>query len=246
MIIACGRVVREPCIPADRARVPSQLAIVHPLLEAAGGLRLRFLHRRSRSATASTTTPGPYDPLQGPRHVAGREVAAMSSAGWIHISAIEPNTVVKVVKEVPEEDKDALLSMKFSTSTISRYPIWPHACSFDEIADAAHPGQPLFLQLYVNRDRESTKKYVEHAEKWGVKALLIAVGAPQLGRRDKDMMVRARRSKKANWSSRRIEVLPEPLGPSSILVSHGKTFLVHIILKGVATPEDAILAYEAG
>ncbi|KAF8190130.1 FMN-dependent dehydrogenase [Pholiota molesta] len=60
------------------------------------------------------------------------------------------------------------------------------SCSFDEIADAAQPGQPLFLQLYVNRDREIAKKYVQHAEKRDVKALFITVDAPQLGRREKD------------------------------------------------------------
>ncbi|KAF4563210.1 Cytochrome b2, mitochondrial precursor [Pleurotus pulmonarius] len=64
------------------------------------------------------------------------------------------------------------------------------SCSFDEILDAAVPGQPLFLQLYVNRDREITKKYVQHAEKRGVKALFITVDAPQLGRREKDMRMK--------------------------------------------------------
>ena len=31
------------------------------------------------------------------------------------------------------------------------------SCSFDDIVDAAAPDQTLFLQLYVNRDREITK-----------------------------------------------------------------------------------------
>ena len=56
--------------------------------------------------------------------------------------------------------------------------------------DAAAPDQTLFLQLYVNRDREITKHYVQHAEKRGVKALFITVDAPQLGRREKDMRMK--------------------------------------------------------
>ncbi|KAG6883348.1 hypothetical protein C0993_006663, partial [Termitomyces sp. T159_Od127] len=64
------------------------------------------------------------------------------------------------------------------------------SCSFDEIVDTALPNQPLFLQLYVNRDRQITKKYVQHAEKRGIKGLFITVDAPQLGRREKDMRMK--------------------------------------------------------
>lgn len=56
--------------------------------------------------------------------------------------------------------------------------------------DNAANGQEFFLQLYVNRDREITKKYVQHAEKRGVKGLFITVDAPQLGRREKDMRMK--------------------------------------------------------
>lgn len=42
----------------------------------------------------------------------------------------------------------------------------------------------------MNRDREITKRYVQNAEKRGVKALFITVDAPQLGRREKDMRMK--------------------------------------------------------
>jgi len=61
------------------------------------------------------------------------------------------------------------------------------SCSFDEIMDEAKDGQVQWLQLYVNKDREITKRIVEHAEKRGCKGLFITVDAPQLGRREKDM-----------------------------------------------------------
>ena len=64
------------------------------------------------------------------------------------------------------------------------------SCSFDDILDAAAPGQTFFLQLYVNRDREITRRYVQHAERRGVKGLFITVDAPQLGRREKDMRMK--------------------------------------------------------
>ena len=61
------------------------------------------------------------------------------------------------------------------------------SCSFDELVDAALPDQVQFLQLYVNRDREVTRKIIERAEQRGIKGLFITVDAPQLGRREKDM-----------------------------------------------------------
>ena len=79
------------------------------------------------------------------------------------------------------------------------------APAFDEIVDAAAPGQVQFFQLsvplssvrrselkgyprYVNKDRNITKRIVQHAEKRGIKALFITVDAPQLGRREKVCM----------------------------------------------------------
>ncbi|KAK8194183.1 hypothetical protein M8818_007371 [Zalaria obscura] len=61
------------------------------------------------------------------------------------------------------------------------------SCSFDEIVDAKEGDQVQWLQLYVNKNRDITKRIVEHAEKRGCKGLFITVDAPQLGRREKDM-----------------------------------------------------------
>jgi L-lactate dehydrogenase (cytochrome) len=61
------------------------------------------------------------------------------------------------------------------------------SCSLEEIFGAASPGQTLFFQLYVNRDRKVTQRLVQEAERRGAKALFITVDAPQLGRREKDM-----------------------------------------------------------
>lgn len=149
----------------------------------------------------------------------------------------------------------------------------------------------------MNRDRGITKKYVQHAEKRGVKALFITVDAPQLGRREKDMRMKfvddgagakvqegQSDVKKDQGVARAISVknnvfsgfglsklTPFNISPLLTPVSLGKISLgsealptvsrvihflphffttlrssVHIILKGVATPEDAILAYESG
>lgn len=61
------------------------------------------------------------------------------------------------------------------------------SCTLEEMTAAAQPGQAQFFQLYVNHDREVTRRLIERARKGGVKAICVTVDAPQLGRREKDM-----------------------------------------------------------
>lgn len=61
------------------------------------------------------------------------------------------------------------------------------SCSMDEILDRAIDKQTLWMQIYVNAEREMTAEMVRAAEERGVKAFWITVDAPQLGRREKDM-----------------------------------------------------------
>ena len=61
------------------------------------------------------------------------------------------------------------------------------SASIDDVCANATPGQPIWLQVYVNADREATRKFVKHAESLGVSAFFVTVDAPQLGRREKDM-----------------------------------------------------------
>jgi len=133
------------------------------------------------------------------------------------------------------------------------------SCSFDEIVDAAQPNQPLFLQLYVNRDREVTKKYVQHAEKRGVSGLFITVDAPQLGRREKDMRMKfvddgagakvqegQSGVKKNEGIARAISSFIDPSLAWKDIPWFRSITKMPIILKGVASPQDAIMALEAG
>jgi 4-hydroxymandelate oxidase len=46
---------------------------------------------------------------------------------------------------------------------------------------------PVWFQLYVYRDREATRALVKRVEAAGVKALVLTVDAPLLGRRERDV-----------------------------------------------------------
>ena len=47
------------------------------------------------------------------------------------------------------------------------------SCSLEEMVDASAPGQPLFFQLYVNRDRKIAEETIRRAEKMGVCVFLL-------------------------------------------------------------------------
>ncbi|KAJ5691857.1 Cytochrome b2 [Penicillium macrosclerotiorum] len=131
------------------------------------------------------------------------------------------------------------------------------SCSFDEIVDAKQGDQVQWLQLYVNKDREITRKIVEHAEKRGCKGLFITVDAPQLGRREKDM-----RSKfsdagsnvqsnddsvdRSQGAARAISSFIDPALSWKDIPWFRSITNMPIVLKGVQCVEDVLRAVEAG
>jgi L-lactate dehydrogenase (cytochrome) len=131
------------------------------------------------------------------------------------------------------------------------------SCSFDEIRDAAAEDQVQWMQLYVNKDREITKRYVQHGEKRGVKGLFITVDAPQLGRREKDMRSKYDESAakvqtdestvdRSQGAARAISSFIDP-GLCWDDIDWFKSITnMPIILKGVQRADDALKAVEYG
>ena len=132
------------------------------------------------------------------------------------------------------------------------------SCSFDEIVDAAQDGQVQWLQLYVNKDREVTKRIVQHAEKRGCKGLFITVDAPQLGRREKDMRTKfqdvgsnvqstgGKDVDRSQGAARAISSFIDPSLSWKDIPWFQSITKMPIILKGVQRVEDVIKAVEAG
>ncbi|KAI0724176.1 FMN-dependent dehydrogenase-domain-containing protein [Fomitopsis betulina] len=134
------------------------------------------------------------------------------------------------------------------------------SCSFDEIVDNAAPGQVQFLQLYVNSEREITKKFVQHAEKRGIKGLFITVDAPQLGRREKDMRMKFEAEDPSEVTDNNVsDKVDRSQGAARAISSFIDTSLdwkdipwfqsitkMPLILKGVQCWEDALEAYDRG
>jgi L-lactate dehydrogenase (cytochrome) len=130
------------------------------------------------------------------------------------------------------------------------------SCSFDEIVDAAEGDQVQWLQLYVNKDREITRKIVQHAEKRGCKGLFITVDAPQLGRREKDMRSKftdqgtnvqaGQETDNSQGAARAISSFIDPALSWDDIPWFKSITRMPIILKGVQRVEDVIRSIEAG
>ena len=132
------------------------------------------------------------------------------------------------------------------------------SCSFDEIVDAKQGDQVQWLQLYVNKDRQITKRIVEHAEKRGVKGLFITVDAPQLGRREKDMRSKfsdvgsnvqntgGHNVDRSQGAARAISSFIDPSLSWKDIPWFQSITKMPILLKGVQRVEDVIRAIEMG
>jgi L-lactate dehydrogenase (cytochrome) len=130
------------------------------------------------------------------------------------------------------------------------------SCSLDEILDAATDKQTQWFQLYVNKDREVTKRIVQHAEKRGCKGLFVTVDAPALGRREKDMRLKfadqgtsvqkGQTTDTSQGAARAISTFIDPgLSWADIPWLRSITSMP-VILKGVQRVEDVLIAVEAG
>jgi len=116
----------------------------------------------------------------------------------------------------------------------------------------------MFYQLYVNQDKNKTKKLVQTAEKAGASALFITCDAPQLGNRERDRRVKVTHAGAAEQSGGK--KVSQDQGTSKALTTFIDPSLnwddlewfksiagsMKIVLKGVATAEDAVQAMEYG
>ncbi|KAJ3030854.1 UNVERIFIED_CONTAM: hypothetical protein HDU68_007497 [Siphonaria sp. JEL0065] len=134
------------------------------------------------------------------------------------------------------------------------------SCSLDEMLNARKVGQDTWFQLYVNGDREVTRKVVKRAEERGCKGLFVTVDAPQLGRREKDMRIKYQDDvsdiqKKNDGSSkvnrnmgaaRAISSFIDPTLCWKDIEWLGSVTKMPIVLKGVQTGADAVRAAKLG
>jgi L-lactate dehydrogenase (cytochrome) len=122
--------------------------------------------------------------------------------------------------------------------------------------------QPVFWQLYLDKDLSKSKAFVERVEKCGVRAIWLTVDSPVTGNRERD-----ERFKGVDASAEKEEVLEDVVSGTKLggagIASSNNSFIngnvdwsiipwlrsitkLPIVVKGIMCVEDAVSAYEHG
>jgi isopentenyl diphosphate isomerase/L-lactate dehydrogenase-like FMN-dependent dehydrogenase len=126
--------------------------------------------------------------------------------------------------------------------------------SFEEIAEAATA--PLWLQVYCLRERSRTARMIERAERAGMSALVLTVDTPRLGRRLRDIRNDFRLPRGITPVNLDGDGFTSPSDHARSELDSGLDWSIlgwlrsisslPVLVKGVLTGQDAVLAVEAG
>lgn len=126
----------------------------------------------------------------------------------------------------------------------------------DEMLEERLPGQPLFYQLYVNRDRAKAAELIKKIDAGKFDAIMLTADAPVGGKRERDLRLKGEFEGPAGGVSEKSD---DTQGVSQAMFAGVDPNLcwediqwvrtltnIPIMVKGVQTVEDAQMAYEAG
>ncbi|KAG9788302.1 L-lactate dehydrogenase (cytochrome) [Exophiala dermatitidis] len=126
------------------------------------------------------------------------------------------------------------------------------------IAARVSKKQPVFFQLYLNRDSEKAEALIRRVEALGVSAIWLTVDSPVLGKRERDDRLKAQ---EIISDQDQVAVLKEQQAGVAKVSSAGllnptlcwdhiawirRVTKLPLVLKGIQSVEDAVLAYEHG
>jgi len=115
------------------------------------------------------------------------------------------------------------------------------------IEDIAHVASgPLWFQLYVRHNLKTSETLVRRAQAAGYLAIVLTVDAPVLGKRERDLrndFSIPPHARSANVSNTREEIILEEVVPTWETLDWLRSVTsLPILLKGILTAEDALLA----
>jgi len=241
--------VTDPLCVADYERLAAERCQPGPWAYLAGGSGDEWTLRANRAAFERWAFR--------PRVL--RDVSHVSTAATVLGERLELPVVVAPVayQEVFHPDGEIAVARAAATVgagiCVSTFTTRTH----EQIAAAA-PGVPQWCQLYVFRDRGLTREHLAGAAAAGCRALLLTVDTPRLARRERDLRAgfeipsglplpyaRAAIGAEAQNPAEAFELLDPSLSWRDLewIASEGR---MPIVLKGVVTAEDTVLAVEHG
>jgi isopentenyl diphosphate isomerase/L-lactate dehydrogenase-like FMN-dependent dehydrogenase len=121
----------------------------------------------------------------------------------------------------------------------------PTLTSFRHAALHAAVDGPCWLQLYVQRDRELTRDHLAEAREAGYAAVVLTVDLPVIGRRERDLRLGFAVPADVPLQYGTLVDVDPTLTWNDLEWIRAATGLP-LVLKGIATHEDAVLAVEHG
>jgi 4-hydroxymandelate oxidase len=115
--------------------------------------------------------------------------------------------------------------------------------TIEEVAEVA--SGPLWFQLYVYDDAAITADLVQRAERAGYRAIVLTVDLPRFGRRERDVRNQFIVPPAANFKVDDVTRLRSSLSWKDLEWFRSLTSLP-LLIKGILTAEDALLAVEHG
>ncbi|RWA04184.1 hypothetical protein EKO27_g10920 [Xylaria grammica] len=125
----------------------------------------------------------------------------------------------------------------------------PTTATHDSVfAARSKPDQPLFFQLYTTRERSKALAMIRKLEALGAAALFLTVDSPVLGRREQDERISAADTPRVSsgLAKKGSMGLLNPMLCWEDLKWIREATSMPLVLKGVQTVEDAIIAYDLG
>lgn len=109
--------------------------------------------------------------------------------------------------------------------------------------------QPIFFQLYTNQDKAKTEAMIKRVERLGFSSLWITVDSPVLGKRERDDRLKGGSTKDERKPGLAKVSSSGLLNPN--LCWEDLTWIksqtkLPLVLKGIQTVDDAVLAYQNG
>ncbi|KAI0973940.1 glycolate oxidase [Xylaria arbuscula] len=115
-------------------------------------------------------------------------------------------------------------------------------------AARSNPGQPLFFQLYTTREQSKARAMIRKLEALGAGALFLTVDSPVIGRREQDERIKIADGSGVSSGVAKAGSLGllNPTLSWEDLKWIRETTSIPLVLKGIQTVEDAVLAYDLG
>ena len=183
------------------------------------------------------------------------EVAWTKAAGEQDIVFMVPNLSSKDIKTITDARVKRMFFFVFNSFCLSLFLSHTHTQTSYTITNTGT--QPLMFQIYVNPDREIVKDQVRWCEKAGYKALCITVDSAVPGKRERDLrnkiqlkLKKIQQQKAAAKGTKARKAGSYANRDPALCWDDVDWFMsitkMPIVLKGVATAEDALLAAKKG